>query len=175
VPIGGPPYESLPQMRYSLVDMPWSLPVRIRRRPAGHLPSFALRVASGDWRAAPLTRLWARSLCLWRGALTRGWTITAHAAGGEVEAGHPLCRRARTSRADQASGAKVVLPVGSSTFAPEAWSAPCGWNDDRGDDPAYERWRALARRSEWRNGIEAERRVLETAHWHDVSPPGSAC
>ena len=38
--------------------------------------------------------------------------------------GHPACHRPRTSRADQASGAKVVRPVGRSTFTPEACPAP---------------------------------------------------
>jgi hypothetical protein len=55
------------------------------------------------------------------GALrTPGW---GNHEQGEKRGGvliHPVCHRPRTSRADQGQGAKVVLPVGSSSLDPLA-------------------------------------------------------
>jgi hypothetical protein len=62
------------------------------------------------------------------GSLTRGWLARGRVrrAGQWLrwKPGHPLRRRPRTSRADQALPAKVVLPVGSSTITGRACPAP---------------------------------------------------
>ena len=66
--------------------------------------------------------------CLWRGTQARGWrgqgAPVKVVRGLRWKPGHPLCRRPRTSRADQALPVKVVRPVGRSTFTGRAWPAP---------------------------------------------------
>jgi hypothetical protein len=60
------------------------------------------------------------------GAQAPGWEPHRAQVGRWLrwKPGHPVRRRPRTSRADQAPGAKVVRPVGRSTFTPGAWPAP---------------------------------------------------
>lgn len=50
--------------------------------------------------------------------------------------GHPLHRRPRRSQADQALGAKVVLPWGAPPSRPGPGPLPYGWDDGGGDAPA---------------------------------------
>jgi hypothetical protein len=96
-----------------------------RGRPDAH--SLALRVAYGHQPAAPFADHGKRLLHASGGGLRHG--DRQHHARLQVyrwfmwEPGHSLRRRPRQSQADQASGLKVVRPVGRSTFTPDACPA----------------------------------------------------